>query len=124
MNINLNTVVDHCMVAALWSTGNYETGEPLDDQYTTDDLAPDAAEKIVNLCSEFILKAGDLLENYPMGDEQLGHDIWLTVNGHGAGFWDRAELKHAHLGEALTAIADTLPEVDLHVGYDDMIHAE
>ena len=21
--------------------------------------------------------------------DQLGHDLWLTRNGHGAGFWDR-----------------------------------
>lgn len=24
-----------------------------------------------------------------LGAEQLGHDFWLTRNGHGAGFWDR-----------------------------------
>lgn len=23
---------------------------------------------------------------------QMGHDLWLTRNGHGAGFWDRPEI--------------------------------
>ena len=23
---------------------------------------------------------------------QLGHDLWLTRNGHGVGFWDRPEI--------------------------------
>jgi len=28
--------------------------------------------------------------------EQLGHDLWLTRNGHGAGFWDRKEIYNDH----------------------------
>lgn len=23
---------------------------------------------------------------------RMGHDLWLTRNGHGAGFWDRPEI--------------------------------
>jgi len=30
----------------------------------------------------------ELTLNYANG-EQIGHDLWLTRNGHGAGFWDR-----------------------------------
>lgn len=25
-------------------------------------------------------------------EAQAGHDFWLTRNGHGAGFWDKAEI--------------------------------
>lgn len=28
------------------------------------------------------------IQEWDMG--QLGHDLWLTRNGHGAGFWDRS----------------------------------
>ena len=28
-----------------------------------------------------------LLQDIPLA--QIGHDLWLTRNGHGAGFWDR-----------------------------------
>lgn len=46
---------------------------------------------------------------------QFGHDLWLTRNGHGAGFWDRGlgELgdnlsDHARImGEACTYVADS-----------------
>lgn len=37
----------------------------------------------------------------PYGDSRAGHDLWLTQNRHGAGFWDRG-LKH---GAALTEAA-------------------
>jgi hypothetical protein len=30
------------------------------------------------------------LRQYPA--DLLGHDLWLTRNGHGAGFWDRPEI--------------------------------
>lgn len=31
---------------------------------------------------------------------QLGHDLWLTRNGHGAGFWDR-DFEHKDIFTAL-----------------------
>ena len=31
----------------------------------------------------------------------FGHDLWLTMRGHGAGFWDRDELPES-LGKELT----------------------
>lgn len=29
------------------------------------------------------------LERYNHGAEHCGHDLWLSANGHGSGFWDR-----------------------------------
>jgi hypothetical protein len=34
-----------------------------------------------------------------------GHDLWLTSQGHGVGFWDRSELP-GELGQQLTAYAE------------------
>ena len=34
------------------------------------------------------------LRDYPAA--QVGHDLWLTRNGHGAGFWDRPEVYGKH----------------------------
>lgn len=45
------------------------------------------------LVKEFVEAAGDLMKDYSMSASQFGHDLWLTSNGHGAGFWDRAELQ-------------------------------
>ena len=38
--------------------------------------------------------------------EQLGHDLWLTRNGHGAGFWDRNDETYPEtLRKIFTALA-------------------
>jgi hypothetical protein len=37
-----------------------------------------------------------------LSPESVGHDFWLTRNGHGAGFWDRGL---GELGERLSAAA-------------------
>jgi hypothetical protein len=51
--------------------------------------------------------------------EMMGHDFWLTRNGHGAGFWDRGL---GELGDALTAAAKTYGEQWLYVGDDGLIY--
>jgi hypothetical protein len=48
-----------------------------------------------------------------VSDEMLGHDLWLTRNGHGVGFWDR---DLGDLGDLLTDLADLMGEFDLSVG--------
>ncbi len=39
------------------------------------------------------------------GMEQIGHDLFLTGNGHGAGFWDREALRTGKLGDKLSDAA-------------------
>ena len=56
-----------------------------------------------------------------MGYEQLGHDLWLTRNGHGAGFWDRGL---GALGDRLTEAARSLGEAMAYVDTDDVVHVE
>jgi hypothetical protein len=46
-------------------------------------------------------------------DESIGHDIWLTRNGHGAGFWDRGYYT-PEVGEKLTEIAKSLGTKNLY----------
>jgi len=50
---------------------------------------------------------------------QLGHDFWLTRNGHGAGFWDRGL---GDRGDSLTAICEALGEVWTYVGDDGYLY--
>jgi hypothetical protein len=77
--------------AALWSTsdGDLESLEGFD-------LAPGEYEKARADCERFLKVAGNLLlSREPLSlerlwtNEQAGHDLWLTRNGHGAGFWGR-----------------------------------
>jgi len=63
----------------------------LDDLgFTNEDLTSQAkasvladVEAFVNLCEEERPNVFDGLTN-----EAIGHNFWLTRNGHGAGFWD------------------------------------
>jgi hypothetical protein len=113
--------------AALWSTNDESDesgGEPLDSNYSTEDIAPEALEQIVADCAKFQAEnAADIAampsRNGYKSAELAGHDFWLTRNGHGAGFWDRGL---DELGERLTAAADTFGEVWPYVGDDGRIY--
>lgn len=92
---------------ALWSsTGEDENGDetPLDDQHNTYDFTDEAVERAQHAVEKFKSKlsplARDFVEYAPL---HLGHDLWLTRNGHGSGFgdgdWEREE--RAHLSDIL-----------------------
>lgn len=75
-------------IAALWaSTDDY--GHPLDDDYNWQDFDPATYKQMDSDCEHFFHSNQHLL-----GDatpEQVGHDFWLSRNGHGAGFLDGEE---------------------------------
>lgn len=56
-------------------------------------------------------------------DSQAGHDFWLTRQGHGAGFWDRAPDVYGEHADILTSAAKSAGQVDAYVGDDGFIHA-
>lgn len=77
----------------LWSSDYYseeeEEGdfERLDEIFSFEDIDQNSADMLLAICREFIEKAGSdaiIEHNYA----QAGHDFWLTIAGHGCGFWD------------------------------------
>jgi hypothetical protein len=59
------------------------------DEYT-DDVAK--VPYLIEAVTSFVADNWETLqgpESYPEGAEQAGHDLILTANRHGAGFWDR-----------------------------------
>lgn len=83
------------------------------------DLSDPAREMMEGDCAKFLEKVD--LEELPleeMNPEQIGHDFWLTRNGHGAGFWDRGL---GELGERLTKISKDFGEIDLYLGDDELV---
>lgn len=40
--------------------------------------------------------------------KQVGHDLWLTRNGHGTGFWDRPEIYGSTSAKVFSAIAKAM----------------
>lgn len=109
------------MVCALWSSTG-DDGEPLDANYSIDDMAADTRDAMTADCHDFLdsntqLLAGILMREPP---GQAGHDFWLTRNGHGAGFWDRGL---GEVGRKLTEAAKVYGSQDLYIGDDGKIYA-
>lgn len=92
------------IACALWSStdeSDENGGDPIDQNYSAEDLDPETAKQMVEDCNDFQSTHKLLLDEAkamrrevsPMireySDEQAGHDFWLTRNAHGAGFWDR-----------------------------------
>jgi hypothetical protein len=118
--------------AALWSSTDESTpqgGEPLDANYSIEDIAPETLQRMIADCQRFQQENAKLLAAairiYPrkVGDPTAyaGHDFWLTRNGHGAGYWD-GDLPDA-IGEPLTDAAHKMGEFNICVGDDGKIYA-
>lgn len=118
----MSAALDAYIKCALWSSIHPDTDEPLDLDYSAEDLAPETVTEMArelldftNLCREQgILPPSELL---PV--ESFAHDFWLTRNGHGAGFWDRGL---GALGDKLTEAAKSFGASDLYVNDDGRIY--
>ena len=114
------------LTCALWSSTG-EDGEPLDRAYVPDNFAPIA---LLQAHRDYC-QAKALADAFVPGWRdywacaQFGHDFWLTRNGHGAGFWDRAPSSdpiHTEIGEKLATIARTFVPLDPYVGDDGWLY--
>ncbi len=87
-------------------------------------LSPDALAKCNSDCCAFVdqlIEARLFKKSLDiMSPDQIGHDFWLTRNGHGAGFWDRG---HGELGDKLTKICkDNFKTIEVYQGDDGLIY--
>lgn len=93
------------------------------DSFSEDNIDPNSLIQAYNDIKIFI-------SNVPLqyiqeaiqdqGTERLGHDIWLTRNHHGAGFFDHNY--DLDMEKALTKAAHDLKEVNLYLGDDGVLH--
>ncbi len=119
----LSTVQSAYVACALWSSTD-DNGEPLDESGL--DLAPETLDAMYEDCADFcqlVEREGfnlDTLGAMGCNASQMGHDFWLTRNGHGAGFWDRGYPDN--IGERLTALAKPYSTRELYIGDDDQVY--
>lgn len=125
---------------ALWSSHNYDSdadsksfdpdaSESMDGDYDSDDLTPESAascrEDIVDFIHSCTSQGIDLAAiggNPQWGaHEQHAHDLWLTRNGHGAGFWDRG---YGEVGDKLSEIAKLMGSKDASPAGDGKVVIE
>ena len=112
-------VVDSYLEAALWSSDNYATGEPIDAEYGIYDFTDNARKEITKVVKKFVDDNLETIKESGLDMSQVGHDLWLTRNRHGAGFWDRGLPKA--IGDKLTENATALGECTLYVDEDGKV---
>ena len=108
---------------ALWSSTD-DKDEPLNKNRDISDIPWHILIRMKRDCK--IFQATAAWEKYGNigGDEQGGHDFWLTRNGHGAGFWDgdwQDEDGNDLPGKELTVIAKLFGEFSLIINDDGSI---
>jgi hypothetical protein len=133
--LDRGAILAHYVACALWSSTQCdEEGTnciPLDDIADIDDCAPETLREFRAECAAFFFHARRLLRPFFARDgrvrtlERAAHDLWLTAQGHGAGFWDgdwRAEsVDH---GTELSKLAKSFgSHADLYVGDDGRVYA-
>lgn len=127
MKTNLDDFTKAYIICALWSTNDESDdsgGEPLENNYSIEDISPETLDIIIKDCKQFQEENKDLLAlakyNKEWPDvEMQGHDFWLTRNGHGSGFWD-GDL--GEVGDKLTEACKKFGEVNLYVGDNGLIY--
>lgn len=105
--------------------------EPMDRNYSPEDLAPKTLQRMLADCARFEAEHGEVIQAAidtgevvsgpdfgPWG--RAGHDFWLTRNGHGAGFWDGDWPEP--FAEKLTAAAKAAGMCNLYAGDDGRIY--
>lgn len=85
--------------------------QPKDGGVTDANLHPDNRADIEAHAKSFWLRSWYYLDceagNYQGDLGQLGHDFWMTSQGHGCGFWDGDWVTY---GDTFTKLAQLYPE--------------
>jgi hypothetical protein len=123
----------------LWSSLD-DHGQPLDGRYSVVDFAPGTLARLeaefdafCDAADSALLAAFDagtlpawfdpaehcLADLGPSHEAALEHDYILTRNHHGAGFWDG---DWQTLGDTLTTLAQSLPELEPYVGDNGTVY--
>lgn len=137
----ISKIVTSQLDSLLWSAGEIcdENGETTlerwEDFYRADDATPKLVAQLAEELHQWedvefygvaihdaMVKALDTYVEHFDSDwlGQFGHDLALTRNGHGAGFWDRGL---GDAGDALTDWAESLGTLHIFHG-SDSIHPE
>lgn len=120
----LDRMSDAYLDAAAWTDLDAETGDDEEDARREDctGWASEAFDVAEKACSDFLERVEtahgwDVDELTELGWDagQAGHDLWLTRNSHGTGFWDRGR---GDAGDRLTDTAAGMGESDAYVGDD------
>lgn len=109
----IQTVAKHFLIACIWADAEEGTNprESAQSRAVAVGFSKAFIEAYPALFAEAM--AADGYGSHPDAgspEAAFGHDLWLTSQGHGVGFWDRAELRTDDLGDRLTAALEEFQE--------------
>lgn len=123
----LTAYVNGYLEAALFcATVPGSNGDPLDREgYSVRDFTGAAQVTALADVTAFLAVPGvaEILERYDDA-EDIGRNLYLTANGHGAGFWDGDYEAEAGDGDALTKAARNVPGRDAYPETDEDLTLE
>lgn len=128
MNLPATLTDENAAVGAAWACLLWTTPADSDDDpnfsgcldgldYPTP--GPGVMMRLREYVGAFITEAVADLTEAGITAAQAGHDLILTANGHGTGFWDRG---HGAIGERLSDAARKLGPVEAYRGDDGLIY--
>jgi len=119
-------ILEGYLVAMLWAStdnSNEQGGDPLDKNYDQSDIDEKSIAESKKDIEKFLKLAEEKgVELTKYDTETIGHDLWLTRNSHGSGFWD-GDYEDED-GDILTDIARTLGNRDPYVGDDGKVYID
>ena len=131
----MSDVITGYLVCMLWTMPPDGEDENPGDSISIHELPAETWEIARKDCAAFVETCGELfmqaLERPGYTAERFGHDFALKRNGHGAGFWDRAELSPDDMGDKLSALCGwtnkgrtRFAENNLYLGDDGLAYFE
>jgi hypothetical protein len=114
--------VEQYLLTALWSSNDTDpnTGEDVSlDNY----VFSDECKRILSeFATEFFQKHYQLISDFSEEEKvdvaTTGHKLWLSHNGHGAGFFDY----NGESAKKLQELSNTLKQFDLYIGDDGLVY--
>ena len=106
-----------CMIWSEYDSNN----DTLDKNYDFSHFSKELIEKSIDDLVSFEAEIHEKNLDDNLTSWQIGHDLWLTRNGHGCGFWDRGL---GEQGDKLTAIAERFKVVSCYVGDDGQLYID
>lgn len=96
-------------------------GDPFDDHFGPEDLSPETIAELRSDIEGFLdlPEVSVALDAAGMSDPEIGHNLILTRNRHGAGFWARGL---GEPGRVLTTWAHSFGTFGLMLGDDGRIY--
>jgi hypothetical protein len=117
-NLNIKRIMDNYLECALWTEEERLKEESAYVDLNVNNFSDDSKIKAYLDIKSFLEYAGNAVDG--IDEEQLGHDIWLTRNYHGAGFFDRGY--DFDIEKILMDSAHKLGEINIYVGDDNIIY--